>query len=338
MESFILLIFLIVAGSAFFSGIEAALFSVSPSRARLLAKQKKSGAQALVRIKEEIGKSIVVIVVFNNAINIAGSIFVGVLAAEMFGNAWLGAISALLTILIITFGEIIPKTIGERFAENIACFMAQPLLLSTKLFSPLIVLLEKVTDRFGATRKIVSEEELQMLSHIGHLEGEIEADERDMIDRVFTLNDIPAKKIMTPRTVVYALEAGKTIGELAHEIYNLKSSRLPIYKEDLDTIIGVCNRTDILIALAQDKQTMLIEEFAQKPLTISENTKADELLPLFQKQRSHLAIVQDEFGGTAGIVTLEDVLEQLVGEIVDETDKYVDMRKRALKENEKPLS
>ncbi|MDP4007409.1 MAG: hemolysin family protein [bacterium] len=333
MDNLLLLIFAVVAGSAFFSGIEAAIFSVSLSRARVLVAQKKSGAQSLVKIKQGMNRPIVVIVIFNNAINIAGSIFVGVLAAEILGSAWLGVISTLLIVLIITFGEIIPKTLGEKFSEEISCFVARPLLFSIKLFLPFIVLLEKITNRFGVARKIVSEEELQILSHIGHLEGEIESDERDMIDRVFTLNDIPAKKIMTPRTVIYALEAKKTIGELANEIYNLQFSRLPVYSGDLDTILGVCNRTDLLIALGKDQKDATVESFAQEAIYISENTKADVLLPLFQKQRYHLAIVQDEFGGTSGVVTLEDVLEQLVGEIVDETDRYVDMRKRALTEN-----
>ncbi|MDA1337335.1 MAG: hemolysin family protein [bacterium] len=336
MNDLIFLIFAIVIGSAFFSGIEAAIFSVSLSRAQVLAKQKKHGALSLVKIKQGINRPIVVIVIFNNAINIAGSIFVGVLAAEVLGSAWLGVISALLIILIITFGEIIPKVVGEKFSEEISCFVARPLLFSTKLFLPIIIVFEKITGRFGVVRKVVSEEELKILSQIGHLEGEIEKDERDMIAKVFALNDVLAKKIMTPRTVIHALEAGKTIGELADEIYNLQFSRLPVYSGDLDTIVGVCNRTDLLIALGKDRKDEVVESFVQEAIYVSENTKADELLPLFQKERYHLAVVQDEFGGTAGVVTLEDVVEQLVGEIVDETDRYVDMRKRALRENEKP--
>ena len=334
MENLIVLVLAVLTGSAFFSGMEAALFSVSLGRARILVEQKKSGAQALVKIKEAMDGPIVVIVIFNNVINIAGSIFIGALAAKTFGSAWLGIVSAAVIVLIIIFGEIVPKTVGEKFAEEIARFASRPLLLSTKLFFPAIFILEKITGKFSITRTIVSEEELQILSHIGHLEGEIEKDERDMIDRVFALNDITARKIMTPRTIIQAFPAGKTLGELENEIYELKFSRLPVYSGDLDTIVGVCTRTDLLIALAQDKKNAKIESFAQPALCIHEDMKADELLPLFQKQRHHLAIVQDEFGGTSGIVTLEDVLEQLVGEIVDETDKYVDMRKRALTENE----
>lgn len=332
MESLTVLILAVLVGSAFFSGLEAALFSVSVGRARVLAEQQISGAKALVRIKEKMNGPIVVIVIFNNIINIAGSIFIGAVAANVFGSAWLGVVSAILIVLIIVFGEIIPKTIGEKFAEEISRFAARPLLFATKLFAPIIAIIEKITGPFGMARKIVSEEELQILSQIGHLEGEIEKDERDMIARVFDLNDIPAKKIMTPRTILYAFEKGKTLGDLEKEIYDLHFSRIPVYSGDLDTMIGVCNRTDLLIALARDQKDVPVEQFAHQAIYIHEDTKADELLPLFQKQRHHLAIVQDDFGGTAGVVTLEDVLEQLVGEIIDETDKYIDMRKRALRE------
>lgn len=336
MDNLVILILVIVAGSAFFSGLEAALFAVPLSRAKVFEEQKKKGARSLVKIKEGMSRPIVVIVIFNNIFNIVGSIFVGVFATKLLGSAWIGLISAILTFLIITFGEIIPKTIGEKYADKISLVTARPLLLMIRVFSPVIWLLEKITNRFGAPRKIVSEEELRILSHLGHLEGEIEKDERDMIQRVFTLNDITASEIMTPRTVVVALEAEKTLGNLEHEIYNLHNSRLPVYTENLDNIIGVCNRVDLLIALGKDKKQATVSDFVQSAIFVSETTKADDLLPLFQRERYHLAIVQDDFGGTAGVVTLEDVLEQLVGEIVDETDKYIDTRKQALGKSQQP--
>ncbi|GMQ95091.1 MAG: hemolysin family protein [Patescibacteria group bacterium] len=333
MENIIILTFAIVIGSAFFSGLEAALFSVPLSRARVLKEQKRRGAGTLVKIKEEMGRAIVVIVIFNNIINIVGSIFVGVLAAKTLGGIWIGIISAILTFLIITIGEIIPKTIGEKYAEHISLVFARPLLFTTTLLLPVIRIMEIITSRFGTAKKIVSEEELRMLSHIGHLEGEIEKDERDMIQKVFTLNDIPAKEIMTPRTVVAALPMGKRLGELADEIYDLRNSRLPVYSEDLDDIVGVCNRVDLLIALGKDQADAKVSDFMQPAIIVSKSAKADDLLSLFKKKRYHLAVVKDEFGGTSGVVTLEDVLEQLVGEIVDETDKYVDMRKKASEES-----
>jgi len=334
MGSLIILVFAIIISSAFFSGLEAALFTVSMSKARVLKEQKKKGAESLVRIKEEISRPIVVIVVLNNIVNIVGSIFVGVLVADILGSAWLGIASAFLVFLIIIFGEIIPKTIGENYAEGISLLMAKPLLISIKIFYPIIWFLEKMTDRFTIAKKIISEEELQILSHLGHLEGSIEKDERDMIQRVFTLNDLSAKEIMTPRTMVIALLAEKTVGEIEEEIYNLPNSRLPVFSGNLDNIMGFCHRRDLLIALAKDKKDLKIKEFSRPVISVLESAKADDLLPLFQKERRHLAVVKDEFGGTSGIVTLEDVLEQLVGEIVDETDIFISTRKKALEKLE----
>jgi CBS domain containing-hemolysin-like protein len=329
MSNLIILIFVIIVGSALFSGLEAAIFAISLAQAKILKEQKKKGADALVKIKEKMSRPITVIVVFNNITNIVGSIFVGVLTADILGSTWLGGVSAVLTFLIIIFGEIIPKTIGENYAEKITLRAAKPLLFMTTVFSPLVWMLEKITDRFATAKKIVSEEELQILSQLGHLEGTIEEDERDMIKKVFELNDLSAKDIMTPRTVVVSFPKEKTLSELEEKIYNLPNARIPVYSKNLDNVIGVCQRRDLLTALARDNKSAKISEFIKPAIYVKESAKADELLPLFQRKRYHLAIVKDEFGGTSGVVTLEDVLEQLVGEIVDETDKEVDMRIKA---------
>ncbi len=333
METLIILIVAIILGSALFSGVEAALFGVTLAQAKILKEQKKRGAVTLVKIKEKVSRSITVIVIFNNLINIVGSIFVGFLTAEILGSAWLAGVSAVLTFLIIIVGEIIPKTIGTHYSEKISLTIAGPLYFLTKVFYPIVIVLEKITNRFSTHQKIVSEEELQILSHLGHLEGSIEKDERDMIHRVFTLNDLSAREIMTPRTVVVALPKEKTIGEMEKEIYKLVNSRLPVYDENLDNILGVCNRRDLLIALGKGQKHLTIHDLTKPAIFVSEHAKADDLLPLFQRKRYHLAVVRDEFGGTSGVVTLEDVLEQLVGEIVDETDKYVDTRVQAQQES-----
>ena len=333
METLIILIVAIIFGSALFSGVEAALFAVTLAQAKVLKEQKKRGSTTLVKIKEKASRSITVIVIFNNLTNIVGSIFVGFLTAEVLGSVWLAGISAILTFFIIILGEIIPKTIGTHYSEKIALMAAGPIYFLTKVFYPIVIILEKITNRFATSQKIISEEELQILSHLGHLEGSIEKDERDMIHRVFTLNDLSAYEIMTPRTVVVALPKEKTVGDMEKEIYKLVNSRLPVYEENLDNVVGVCNRRDLLIALGKDQKHLKIGDFTKPAIFVSENAKADDLLPLFQRKRSHLAIVRDEFSGTSGVVTLEDVLEQLVGEIVDETDKYVDTRKQAQDES-----
>jgi len=334
MTTLIILALSVVIGSGIFSGMEAALFAVPRSRALLLHDQKKIGAAALLKIKENMQAAIIVIVVANNIINIVGSIFVGVVATHVLGDAKIGIISAILTILIIVFGEILPKTIGENNAEKIGLFISRPLLFAIKILAPMVFVLTQLTKGFTLHRKIVSEEELYMLSELGHQEGSIEEDERDIIQKVFNLNDLTAYDIMTPRTVITAFQKDIAVGEIADEIYGLNNSRIPVFDESIDDIIGVCFRKHLLIALAKDEDTRTVGSFIQDVLYVSEDIRVDDLLQLFLVRRSQIAIVKDEFEGTGGIVTLEDVLEQLVGEIVDEDDEVTDTREEAKKEAE----
>ena len=330
----LLLTFTVLIGSAIFSGSEAALFSVADSRVHVLKKNGERGAVALSAIKEKINRPIIVIVIGNNIVNIVGSMFIGVVAANHFGEVWIGIISAFLTALIIIFGEIVPKTLGEHYDEPIALFISPILLYATKVLAPVIFLLEQLTKGLAKnTQPSVSEEDLHAMSEIGHAEGTIEADERALIERVFTLNDIEAWDIMTPRTMIASFDKEDVLSDVEQEIYELTNSRLPVYDDEIDTIVGVCLRRELLIALAKDQKDKKIGDFVQEALFVKEEIKLDDLLPLFQKNRAHLAIVQDEFGGTAGVVSLEDVLEQLVGEIVDENDEVVNMRAAARRMN-----
>ena len=335
MTSLILLIVIVIIASAFFAGIEAALFSIPKSKVHLLLEQKKKGAEALMKIKENLQRAIMIIVVGNNAVNIVGSMFVGVVATKIFGDKMIGIISAIVTILIIIFGEILPKTIGENNAEYISLRAAKFILFFQKIFFPFIWLLEKLTAPFIKESHLVSEEEIHMLSELGHKEGSIEKDERDLIQKVFTLNDITAKDIMTPRIVISAFQKDSSLKEIKEEIFNLNNSRIPVYEESIDDVIGVCYRKQLLIALAKDEEERTVEEFVQEVLYVNEDMRVDDLLQLFLTRREQIAIVKDQFNGTSGLVTLEDVLEQLVGEIVDEDDEVVDTRAFAENEGEK---
>ncbi len=332
MTTLIFLILFVIIGSGIFSGIEAALFAIPQSKVLMFAEQKKKGSEALVKIKKNLSQAIIVIVIGNNIVNIVGSIFVGVFATKLLGDFWIGFVSALLTILIIMFGEILPKTIGENFSESISLRVAPVLLFLIRLLRPLVWLFEQLTKHFIKKKKIVSEEELQMLSELGQLEGSIEEDEHAIIQKVFTLNDLTAYDIMTPRTAISGFQKDAIIDDIRNDIYELNNSRIPVYDESLDNIIGVCFRKYLLIALAKDQDKRMISSFAQDVLYVSEDMRVDDLLQLFLTRREQLAIVKDEFEGTSGLVTLEDVLEQLVGEIVDEDDEFVDVRAQAQKE------
>ncbi len=323
-------------GSAFFSAAEAALFSTPINKAKILFNQKKKGADYLLKIKRNMHPTITVIVVFNNIFNIAGSIFVGSIATEVFGSTQIGIFSALLTFLVIVFAEIIPKGVGESFAIPISIVLAKPLFFATKFFSPLVKFIEFFTKYLPQNKKTISEEEIRTLSNIGFLEGVIEEDEKEMIHRVFLLNDLSAKEVMTPRTIITAFDGRKKLKELEKEIYSLSHSRIPVYEESLDNIIGICHQRELLIAFSKGEKEKEIKEFAnRKVIKVSENQKIDKLIPVFQKERCHLALVVDDFGGTAGIITLEDVLEQIIGDVVDETDETENMREKAKKRSRK---
>ncbi len=321
-------------GSGFFSAAEAALFSTPINKAKILSSQKKKGSKHLLRIKKDMRPTITVLVVFTNIFNIAGSIFVGSIAADVFGSASIGIFSAVLTFLVVIFAEIIPKSIGEFFATSISLSLSRPLFYLTKIFTPLIRLIELLTRPLSKKKKTIFEEEIRSLSNIGFLEGTIEEDEKEMIHKVFLLNDLQARDVMTPRTVITAFEGNKKLKELEDEICSLSHSRIPIYKENLDNIIGVCHQRDLLIAFSKEDKNKPISEFAnRKTIKVNEKQKIDNLIPIFQEKRCHLAIVVDDFGGTAGVITLEDVLEQIIGNVVDETDKTEDLRKEAQRKN-----
>jgi len=318
-------------GSAFFSGTESAFFSTPLNKAKVLANQGKKGASYLLQIKKDMRPTITVLVVFTNIFNIAGSIFVGSIAADVFGSTKIGIFSGFLTFLVIIFAEIIPKSVGETFAVPVSLFLAKPFFYATKLFSPLIWIIEVFTRPLPKKKRSISEEEIRTLSNIGFLEGVIEKDEKEMIHRVFLLNDLKAKDVMTPRTVITAFEGDVKLKDLKEDLFSLTHSRIPIYKGDLDTIVGICHQRDLLIAFSKEEEREKpVESFAKKEITtVSENQKIDELIPVFQNQRCHLAIVVDDFGGTSGVITLEDVLEQIIGNVVDETDETIDLRKKA---------
>ncbi len=329
MQTLILTVIFVLLGAGTVAMVESALFSISLTRVKVLVEKKRRGAVSLLEVKENMRRPITVLVTFNNAINIIGSGIIGTMAAAVFGQFWVAPFSAFLTLLIIVCGEIIPKSLGELYAERISLLSARPLILLSKILLPLVMFIEWITKRLTKHEAVVTEDEIRMLSTLGHAAGTIEEDEKEMIQRIFRLNDLAARDIMTPRTIVAALNIEKTLGEEEDTICRLPHSRVPLFDNSLDSIVGVAFSRELLLALARGERERKIGEFRRETLFVKETVKTDKLLTMFQAHKHHLAIVVDEFGGTAGIVTLEDALEQLVGEIVDEKDRDVDTRVRA---------
>ena len=333
MPALIIVVTLVLLGSAFCSGTETALLSISPIRVRQLAQSKKPSALALANIRLHINRPIATIVILNNIFNIVGSITIGSLTTRVLGDAWLGVFSAILTFLIIIFGEIVPKTLSQRYAEPICLVVAIPVRFLTVIFAPLVWLLERVTAPLvkGKKNPTTNEAEIKFLTNIGFQEGVIEDDEAEMIQRVFQLNDLTAADLMTPRIIVTYLKGDRTLNECQTEIVRSQHTRILTIDETIDNVTGLVLKDELLTAMIEEDGDRQINTLKRPVHFVPETNRADKLLKVFQENREHLAVVLDEYGGVAGVVTLEDVLEVLTGEIVDETDRNVDLQEIARK-------
>ena len=333
------IVLIVLCGSAICSSSEAALFSVSPIKARQLAQSRNPSALALLAIREKMNRPIATLVILNNVFNIIGSIVIGSTAATLLGDTWLGLFSAFLTFLIIIFGEIIPKTLGERYAESLALLIAVPVTWLTLLFTPLVWMMEKVTAPFtqGKKQPTTNEAEIQLLANIGREEGIIEDDEAEMIQGVFRLNDLTAVDVMTPRVALTYLHGDLTLAECKQKILGSQHTRLIVVEDSIDKVIGVALKDELLSAMIEGKNTQKVATLTREVRFVPEMVRADKLLKAFQENREHLMVVVDEYGGVAGVVTLEDVLEVLTGEIVDETDRIVDLQEIARKRQARML-
>jgi CBS domain containing-hemolysin-like protein len=329
MLGLLLAVLTVLVSSALCSGAEAALFSVSIVKAQALAAGGSANGRALVQIREAMERPIAAIVILNNVANIVGSVIVGSLAAGVLGEAWLGVFSGALTFLVIVFSEIIPKTIGERNADRLAPVIARPVLAVAKLLTPVIWFVGLVTRPFVGESKAgltINEAEIRMLAGIAAKEGSIGKNESELIRRAFTLDDRRAKEIMTPRVSMTSLRGDTTLEECRDAIVSSQHTRLVVVGISRDDLVGVVLRSTLLVELLEGRGGVRLRDIAVEVPTTTEDTRADALLREFQTSRRHLAVVLDEFGGVAGVVTLEDVLEILTGEIVDETDQVVDLR------------
>ncbi len=325
------LVVMVVILGGIVAATEAALFTVPHARARFLGEEGGAG-KALLGLKESMSEPIATLTAFSSLITIVGSVFSGVLAARVFGADWVGVFAAVLTVVIMVLGEIIPKRFGERYAEQVALITAIPLKFASKIVWPVARAIEKLIGPIAPRRRAsTSEEEIAFLAKIGVREGAIEKYEGDLIQRIFKLNNINAADMMTPRPLVFFLDGNKTLGEAEDLIYQSKYSRIPVYDGRPDRVVGIVHVKDLLKALLQNKSGVLLREYAKSPLVVPEDKLGDELLREFQKTRQNLAVVVDDHGRVVGVVGVEDILEELVGEILEEKEISPELIKRVSK-------
>lgn len=313
--------------SALFSSSETALTTVNRIRVRTLAGQGDKRAMTLLAVLQNPEKMLSVILIGNNVVNLYASSLATTVTLSLFGSKLVGVATGILTLAVLVFGEVAPKTMASRNAEQIALRAAGPVKVLMWLFTPLVFVVNNlarlVMKLFGADRpgkrELMTAEELRTIVQVGHEDGVIENSERKMIDNVFDFGDRNARDIMIPRIDMTCIDVEAGYDELMEVVREEKYTRIPVYKESTDTIVGILNIKDLLFR-AQDKP-FRIAELMRKPLFTYEQKKTSELMVEMRKNYTNLAIVLDEYGVTAGMVTMEDILEEIVGEIRDEYDR-----------------
>lgn len=321
--------------SAFFSLAETALTTVSKGKIRHFLGQKLPGARALEALRSNPSRFLSVILVCNNVANIAASALATSMVIQIFENAGWGSIglavgiaTGMTTFVILIFGEITPKTIAIRSADRLALVTAPIIELLAVVLHPLIQVLGFISSplvrilggRLPASGPFMTQEELKIMIALGEREGAIEESERRMLHRVFEFGDTAVREVMTPLPDVQALESSITLGRAIQLFAEGWHSRVPVYEENMDSIVGILYARDLL-GFPKQRAIEPIRSFLRTALFVPEGKKLDELLHDMQTARTHLAIVVNEYGGTAGIVTLEDLIEEIVGEVYDEFEK-----------------
>ncbi|OJV64992.1 MAG: hemolysin [Clostridiales bacterium 38-18] len=315
--------------SAFFSASETALMSLSKIRIRHLMEEKVKGADVVNRLVENPNKLLGSILVGNNIVNIGASALATSLAIQYAGNAGVGIATGIMTLLILIFGEITPKSLAAQHSEFISLKIAGIINFVVVFFNPVVFLLLLLTNGLirllggkpAGSQPFITEDELKTIVTVSHEEGVLEVEEKQMIYNVFEFGDAQVKDVMTPRTDMISLEVGVSYEKIIETFRAEQFSRIPIYQETTDNIIGILYIKD-LIFKANENNAFVIQDYMREPHFTFEFKKTTELFQELRVKRIPMAIVLDEYGGTAGIVTMEDLIEEIVGDIRDEYDDH----------------
>lgn len=322
----LIILLVLLALSAFFSSAETALTTVNKIRLRTLSEAGNKKADRVLRVTENQGKMLSAILIGNNIVNISASSLATTLAIRIFGSMGAGIATGILTLLILIFGEISPKTMATIKAEKMSLAIAGIIDFLMKVLTPAIFIINKLAEGFlfllgvrpGDQMSAMTEEEIRTIVDVGQETGVIEDEERDMIHNLFDFGDAEAKEIMIPRIDMVAIQADAPTEEVLEIFRKEKFTRIPVYEDTTDNIIGILNIKDLLI---QDHDAdFSIRDIMRKPYYTYEHKNTADLFMEMRHNSISLAIVLDEYGSTAGIVTLEDLLEEIVGEIRDEYD------------------
>jgi len=317
----VLILVVLLFFSGLFSSAETALFSISRTKARHLAKEPGKTNALIKKMKDDTHRLLSTILIGNNIVNVAAAAIATSITLELFANYAIGVATFIMTALILIFGEVFPKSLATRNNVLIARLTIYPIYWLSIICFPIIFLLDfipKLTGRIKRTPS-VTEEELMTFVEVVHEEGEINEEEHKLIHNIFEFDDTNASEIMTPRADMFVIEASKPLDMAS--IVESGFTRIPVIENTIDNVVGILNVKDLLAHLSASQTLPDVKKVMRPPYFVPEHKKLDSLLRQFKKRKTHMAVIVDEHGGVAGLITLEDAIEEIVGEIRDETDK-----------------
>ena len=333
-EVIALLSFIIL--SAFFSASETALFSLNKLQLKKIQKEEENNwrIKSIIKLLDDPQRTLISILIGNMFVNITASSLATYLAIKLIGNIGIGIASGIMIFTILVFGEIVPKSLAVVNAENISKRVAKPIEIISiglfpliKVFKALIIVLYYFFGKKSTReKKEITEEDLITLIDAGKDEGVIEEEENEMIRNIFEFGDTMVKEVMIPRVDMACISSDTKLGSILKMINKMGHSRIPVYEDTIDNIVGILYAKDLLGVYQKwytSRENFDLKEIIREAYFVPENKKIDELLDIFQKDRIQIAIAIDEYGGTAGLITMEDVVEEVVGEIIDEYDREI---------------
>jgi putative hemolysin len=325
----IILIVLLIL-SAFFSTSETALMSLSKIKIRSMVAKNVPKAKKVQKLVENPSNLLGAILVGNNIVNIGASALATSIAIKEFGDAGVGIATGIMTFIVLIFGEITPKSLAAQHSEKISLKVVNILSFFVFILKPITVVLMKITNaiiklfggKIASRQPFVTEEEIKTMVNVGQEEGVLEFEEREMIHNVFEFGDTKVTDVMTPRTYMVAIDKKSSFEEIVEVFKNERFSRIPVYEEDIDHIIGVLFLKDLFLS-KMEEETFDIDKIIKEPYITIEYKLTTELFREMRDKGIQMAIVIDEYGGTAGVVTIEDLVEEIVGDIYDESDDII---------------
>ena len=323
----LLVLFILLCLSAFFSASETAILAVNRIRMKTLAEDGNKKAEIVLKLLEDVDAILTSVLIGNNIVNLSAASLATVIAVDIFGSAGAGIATGVLTFLILVFSEITPKSLANRYATNISLAVAKPIYYYKIFLKPLAFILGIISQFFVRLLKAdseegptLTEEELKTYVNVSHEEGILEEEEKDMIHNVFEFGDTEIREIMTPRIHVISLPCDVSYQEMISIYREEKFSRMPIVNDSYDQVLGVLYVKDIFLE-EFDEENFNVLEFVREPFFVYEFNHLSDVFTRMKKARVTLAVVLDEYGLLTGIVTLEDIVEEIVGEITDEYDE-----------------